>query len=105
MENQTVELALEGMTCDHCAVTIQHALADTPGVGRADVSFRAKRAEVEVKGVEPEALLRAVEHAGYRASVVEPPKSQAAPPARAPHMSSGRKPDVVVLGGGSAGFA
>lgn len=105
MEKQTVELAIEGMTCDHCAVTIQHALADVPGVERADVSFPAKRAEVDITGVQPEALVQAVEQAGYRASVAEAPKSQATPPSRAPHLSSGRTPDVVVLGGGSAGFA
>ena len=105
MEKQTVELAIEGMTCDHCAVTIQHALAVVPGVERADVSFPSRRAEIGTAGAEPHALVHAVKQAGYRASVVEPPTSQAAPPSRAPHMSSGRPPDVVVLGGGSAGFA
>lgn len=105
MEKRTVELAIEGMTCDHCAVTIQHALAGVPGVGRADVSFPEKRAEISTNGVAPGALLRAVEKAGYRASVIEPQKAEAVPPQRGPHTSSGRTPDVVVLGGGSAGFA
>jgi mercuric reductase len=104
MEKQTVQLAIEGMTCDHCAVTIQHALADVSGVERADVSFPEKRAEVETKGVEPQALVHAVQEAGYRASVVDAPKSAVVPPG-APHITSGRKPDVIVLGGGAAGFA
>lgn len=71
MEKQTVELAIEGMTCDHCAVTIQHALAGVPGVERADVSFPDKRAAISTKGTAPAALVRAVETAGYRASVIE----------------------------------
>jgi len=106
MEKDTVELAVEGMTCDHCAVTIQHALAAVAGVERADVSFPERRAHISTtKGATPEALVRAVETAGYRASVIEPLASHTTPSQRAPHVSSGRKPDVVVLGGGSAGFA
>jgi mercuric reductase len=49
--------------------------------------------------------VQAVEQAGYHASVVAPPKSDGAPPSHGPHLSSGRRSDVVVLGGGSAGFA
>lgn len=75
MEQQKVEIAIEGMTCDHCAVTIQHALAEVPGVERADVSFPEKRAEILTKTAAPGALVRAVENAGYRASVVEPRNS------------------------------
>lgn len=105
MEKQTVQLGIEGMTCDHCAVAIQRALTNVPGVEGAAVSFSGKRADVEAKRVEPTTLVHAVQEAGYRASIVEPPKSQAAPPQRAPRTSSGRTPDVVVLGGGSAGFA
>jgi hypothetical protein len=49
-----------------------------PGVERAVVSFPERRADVEARGVEP--AVHAVEEAGYRASVVEPPRSRAAPP-------------------------
>ncbi len=105
MDKQTLQLDIEGMTCDHCAVTIQRALSHVPGVERAEVSFPARRAEVQTTGTEPQAVVRAVEEAGYRASVVEPPQSQAAPPEHGPTILGGRRPDVVVLGGGSAGFA
>jgi mercuric reductase len=104
MENHTVHLAIEGMTCDHCAEAIERAVSNVADVVHARVSFQEKLADVETKGIGSAALIKAVEKAGYRASVVEPPKSQAAPP-RAPHISSGHIPDVVVLGGGSAGFA
>ena len=45
MDKQTLQLDIEGMTCDHCSVTIQRALSHVPGVERAEVSFLAKRAE------------------------------------------------------------
>jgi mercuric reductase len=105
VELRTVKLAIEGMTCDHCAATIQHALARVSGVDQVDVSFAEGHADVSTKGAAPEALVDAVESAGYRASVVKPPTSHVTLPQRAPHVSSGGTPDVVVLGGGSAGFA
>ena len=64
MDKQTLQLDIEGMTCDHCAVTIQRALSHVPGVERAEVSFPAKRAEVQTTGTEPQAVVRAVEEAG-----------------------------------------
>jgi mercuric reductase len=99
-----VHIAIEGMTCDHCTVTIEQALARVPGVERAVVSFPEKRASVEAAQVDPQILMRAVEQAGYRAQGVEPPQRQGSPE-RASRSSSTQKPDVVVLGGGSAGFA
>jgi mercuric reductase len=97
--------AIEGMTCRHCVDAIERALTNLPGVEAAAVSFSEKRADVEAKGVEPAMLVHAVEEAGYRASIIKPPQSQAAPAQRTLRMSSGRMPDLVVLGGGSAGFA
>ena len=105
MERHTVVLDIEGMTCDHCAVTLARALSALPGVERADVSFARKRAEVATSDGIQEDLIWAVEATGYRASATEPSPSEAATPPFAPAVSSGRQPDIVVLGGGSAGFA
>ncbi|MBI2835805.1 MAG: cation transporter [Acidobacteria bacterium] len=44
MEKRTVQLAIEGMTCDHCAVTIERALHDVPGVEHAAKSRSCMRA-------------------------------------------------------------
>ncbi|MPZ20836.1 MAG: mercury(II) reductase [Luteitalea sp.] len=104
MDIQRVSLAVEGMTCDHCAVALRRTLTAVPGVEQAEVSLSEKRADISANGIAPEALVRAVESAGYQASVIEPPTSAAAP-LRAEHTSSGTTPDIVVLGGGSAGFA
>jgi mercuric reductase len=105
MTKRTVVLDIEGMTCDHCAVTIARALSAVPGVEHADVSFARKRAAVATTDAIQEDLIRAVEHTGYRASAIEQSPSEAATPPHAPAVSSGRQPDIVVLGGGSAGFA
>lgn len=93
------------MTCDHCAVTIERALTKLPGVERAAVSFPQKRAEIATTERTPDPLLRAVEQAGYRAAVLGPPTPDSSAPSRGPHVSTGPVPDIVVLGGGSAGFA
>lgn len=105
MQTRSMQPAIEGMTCRHCVDAIERALTNLPGVEAAAVSFSEKRADVEAKGVEPAMLVHAVEEAGYRASIIKPPQSQAAPAQRTLRMSSGRMPDLVVLGGGSAGFA
>ncbi|MEW6321320.1 MAG: mercury(II) reductase [Acidobacteriota bacterium] len=107
VQKRTVVLDIEGMTCDHCAVTLARALRAVPGVDRADVSFARKRAEVATSDGIDDDLIRAVEHTGYRVSAIEPSPAtrEAATPPRAPAVSSGGRPDLVVLGGGSAGFA
>lgn len=105
MPNDTLYLAIDGMTCDHCAVSIERALARVPGVERAVVSFPERRARVEVAGIDAQALVHAVEGAGYRAQVVEVPARPHASPTGAPRAPRTDRPDLLVLGGGSAGFA
>ncbi len=105
MRKEAVHMAIEGMTCDHCAVTIERALAKVPGVERVVVSFPEKRARIEAPQVDPQTLVRAVEKAGYQAQVDDPPPQRQASSKKASRPSSAGKPDLVVLGGGSAGFA
>lgn len=105
MPNETVQMAIEGMTCDHCAVTIERALAKVPGVEHASVSFPEKRASIETTQADPQALVRAVEAAGYQGRVIEPSPQGQASSGKTSRRSSAEKVDLVVLGGGSAGFA
>ena len=63
-----VTLDLGGMTCATCALTIEKALSQVPGVRQATVNFAAERARVRGR-VEPAALLGAVREAGYSARV------------------------------------
>ena len=72
--SETVVLAVSGMTCEACSVSIQRELAQVPGVLRAAVSFSTSEAVVEVDTrarPESKALTAAVERAGagYSASL------------------------------------
>src|SRR5690606_21595174 len=65
-----VELAIEGMTCASCSARVERALAAVPGVSSAAVNLATERATVQ--GVaRPDALLAAVDRAGYDARVVD----------------------------------
>ncbi len=70
--SETVVLAVSGMTCEACAVSIQQELAQVPGVLRAAVTYHSSEAVVEVeKDARPTAaeLTSAVERAGYSAAL------------------------------------
>ena len=58
-------LKLTGMTCANCAQTIEKALRGTPGVRKANVNLATETARVEVQGTTRDALVAAVERAGY----------------------------------------
>jgi len=65
-------LSIQGMTCEDCATHLQKALAGVPGVAEAKVNFRKAEATVCTRPgstVAPEALVRVVEKAGYKAKV------------------------------------
>jgi len=67
--------AIEGMTCEACAVTLRERLAELPGVALVEVSFQEKSAKVlfsEEPDVAPsdEVLLDAIRQAGFTGSLV-----------------------------------
>ncbi len=107
--NQRIYLHIEGMTCDSCAVRVTRALKEVPGVSAVEVpSWRFARAEVVVTSDVPdEALAQAVEAIGYRAMVTKRQMLAPEREARSDQRSDagGRKYDLMVIGGGSAGFA
>jgi len=69
MSNDTSKrtFALQGMTCQHCARTIQGALERQPGVRSVKVSYVKKLAELEGT-ISDDAVERAVHEVGYRAT-------------------------------------
>ncbi len=94
-----VELAITGMTCDHCARAVEQALAGVDGVQRAQVSYASGTAHVETSGtVAPAALFDAVGARGYGASL----RGAGQPATR---KGGGSRLHVAVIGGGSAAFA
>lgn len=72
MSTQAVHLHIEGMSCAHCAQTVERALLALDGVQAATVDLDEMEAVVQYDPnvVEPNTLITAVEEAGYQASVM-----------------------------------
>lgn len=70
---QTVTLAVPGMTCAACPITVKKALTKVDGVTKAEVSFENREAIVTFDDAKTsvEALTQASENAGYPASLKE----------------------------------
>lgn len=58
---------IQGMTCASCVRHVEKALATVPGVTGADVNLATETATVSGDGLNPMALIKAVEGAGYEA--------------------------------------
>lgn len=67
MNNQTI--SIQGMTCASCVFHVEKALKSVPGVSQADVNLATEAAVVQGEHVNTADLIRAVEKAGYTASV------------------------------------
>ena len=91
---ETLQLAIEGMTCASCVARVEKALAAVPGVLRASVNLASESARVEVvRGVvNARALSAAVEQAGYAARAAAAPGAQ--PAVRDP--AAAMKRDMIV---------
>ena len=61
------EIKVEGMTCNHCAMSIKNEIATIEGVTSIVVDHESATAIVESEGVTNEALSAAIEEAGYKA--------------------------------------
>lgn len=77
-DEHTVQLAVRGMTCAACVARVERALKKVPGVAQAQVNFATEMATVawasEAAALAPptantEALLAAIERAGYHAQI------------------------------------
>lgn len=68
---KNIELNIEGMHCDSCAVGIQMVLQNTEGVLKSFVDYEKKLAEVEFEEdkVKTEDLIKAIEELNYKASI------------------------------------
>jgi copper chaperone CopZ len=67
----TTVLKIEGMTCDHCANTVQAALLRVRDVRTAVVNFGEKKAVVTSgSALEMGDINRMVEEEGYKASFI-----------------------------------
>lgn len=95
----TISLDITGMTCDHCADTIQQALLAVAGVSRAQVSYPAGSAQIDAASeVQTVALLEAVRTKGYGAELAGSTKGGTA-------STREGKLSVAIIGSGSGAFA
>ena len=111
-----VQLTVQGMTCEGCAVQVADALRGVDGVTDADVNYRAGTARVELStSISDTALSDAVARAGYRAEVLRPRSTKSASRStrtrEVPSLtideggSAGAAYDLFVIGTGGAGVA
>jgi mercuric reductase len=95
---ETLDLRISGMTCDHCASTLEAALGKVKGVHRVSVSYAERHATVDIdSNIQADAVLQAVRAKGYDAQL-----DSKAP---APKTGQGSALKVVIIGSGSASFA
>ncbi len=66
-----IVLDIQGMSCNHCVMRVQKALAGVPGVAQASVTLQPGRARVEFDdaAATTQGLTEAVKKAGYSATV------------------------------------
>ena len=69
---ESVDLAIGGMTCASCVARVEKVLGRVPGVLEATVNLATERAQVRGAGLDPAALVAAVERAGYTARPLAP---------------------------------
>lgn len=69
--SRTATLAVSGMTCAACPITVKKALMRVAGVSQAEVDLKQQRAIVTYDDgrTSPAALAKAVSEAGYPARV------------------------------------
>jgi len=63
----TVELTIEGMSCEHCVARVQKALAGVEGVTAAEVTLEPGSATVRGEDLNVADLVEAVDRVGYTA--------------------------------------
>jgi copper chaperone CopZ len=56
---------VQGMTCAHCAASVEEEVAEVPGVTAVEVDLASGRLAVSGDGFGDEAIAAAVEEAGY----------------------------------------
>jgi copper chaperone CopZ len=61
------ELAVDGMTCGGCVLSVEKALESVPGVQKVEVMLKEGKARATGEGVSRERLVQAVYDAGYDA--------------------------------------
>jgi mercuric reductase len=103
-----LELQFRGMTCLSCARHVQDALQAVPGVRSALASYPTQRGTVTAdEGVDTDALIAAVEGAGYGAEILGEASAPEHPAVATPEEGGGEGDayELLIIGTGGAGTA
>ncbi len=65
---ESIELKIEGMSCEHCVARTEKALAAVTGVNEVEVRLEPGAATVTGENVNLDDLIDAVDQAGFTAS-------------------------------------
>lgn len=97
---KTLTLSIKGMTCDHCEQTVSKALSSIDGIQEIDrISWIEKKAVIKaVDNVDTQAVSNVLQKKGYRLESIREYGF-------APSPSSDYDFDLLIIGGGSAGFS
>ncbi len=66
---EKITLALKGMTCASCALTIEKALIKKTKTAKVVVNFATEKAVIQGEGIDIDELISTIKHTGYDASV------------------------------------
>ena len=92
--SNTLTLHITGMTCASCVARVEKAIQKVPGVQQASVNLATSTAQAQrlagsaTDAALPQAVLQAMQHAGYEATLPVDDANCAAPPA-APNTDPG----------------
>jgi copper chaperone CopZ len=67
MSTETLTYRVDGMTCEHCRTAVSGEVSKVTGVSAVDVDLETKLVRVAGDSVEHEAVLAAIDEAGYDA--------------------------------------
>ncbi|AFH49656.1 Mercuric reductase [Ignavibacterium album JCM 16511] len=97
MTIQTLKLEISGMTCDHCAKTIEKKVSAVDGVVSKSVSYPEKKGEFQFdsKKTSAKEIIDAINSTGHYKVVGEIKKEN----------EESTQFDLIIIGGGSAAFS
>jgi len=86
--SSALQFDIRGMTCASCVARVEKALRRVPGVREASVNLATERARVQGDGIDVQAVVAAIDRAGYEALVVDGARSAAATTGARPSLAS-----------------
>jgi copper chaperone len=61
------EYSVQGMTCEHCVMSVREEVTELAGIAGVDVDLAAARLTVTGTDLDDDAIIAAVAEAGYQA--------------------------------------